>query len=111
MANIADGTELRAILFDLTGENTSGSEIQDILQTYPKAVAEWLFEGGGSGDGKFHGQAKDHLIYDLELEPESKGSGVAEGTIEPEHYRLNIKASEGFLRVLSEKFGKEVKNG
>ena len=111
MANIADGTELRAILFDLTGENTSGSEIQDILHTYPKAIAEWLFEGGESGEGKFHGQAKDHLIYDLELEPESTGHGVAEGTIEPEHYRLNIKASEGFLRVLSEKFGKEVKNG
>lgn len=107
MANIADGTELRAIL----AKKLNSELVETFMEIYPEAIAEWLFEGGLNSDEKYHGQAKDHLIYDLELEPESTGHGVAEGIVEPAHYRLNIKASAGFLRALSEKFGKEVKNG
>lgn len=107
MSNIADGTELKAIL----AKNLNSDLVETFMEIYPEAVAEWIHEAGLNFLDEYHGQAKDHLIYSIKLEPESTGAGIAEGIIEPAHYRLNIKASSGFLKTLEATFGLEVKNG
>lgn len=109
--NIADGTEFRAILTDITPDNVSDQQIESVLDAIPNAIAEWLHESEPKEPGKYFGQIKDLFVFRLNHVPESQGAGDAEGTTEAEHYVLHVKASEGMLRAIGAKFGLEVKNG
>lgn len=111
MSNIADGTEFRAILTDITPEDISDKQIESVLDAIPEAIAEWLHQSEPVSEGRYHGQIKDLFVFKLNKVEESEGSGFAEGTNEPEHFELHVKASEGMLRAIGAKFGLEVKNG
>ena len=109
--NIADGTEFRAILTDITPDNVSDQQIESVLDAIPNAIAEWLHESEPKEPGKYFGQIKDLFVFRLNHVPESKGMGDAEGTTEAEHLAVYVKCSEGMLRAFKAKFGLEVKNG
>ena len=111
MSNIADGTEFRAILTDITPDNASDQQIESVLDAIPNAIAEWLHESEPTSEGRYHGQIKDLFVFELVKVAESEGHGVAEGTTEAEHLAVYIKCSEGMLRAIGAKFGLEVKNG
>lgn len=110
MAQIADNKEFRSTLYDLVRDNYGREAVEFVTEAYPEAVAIWLKHGGDSdGNGNHYGR-NEEFVFRLNKVPAQPGHGIAEGTTEPEHYALHIKASSKMLAALSEKFGIEVKN-
>ena len=106
----ADNKEFRAVLYDQINGKIDLEDINLILDKYADAISVWLKYSEQLTDGYLFGR-NDEFTFRIRNEPETIGHGVAEGHIEPSHYSLYIKASTKTLKVLSDKLGKEVKNG
>lgn len=109
--DIADGSELLEILFNLTPDSVSNKNVLEVMKALPGAIAQWLKTSEPVTEGEYFGQFKTGFVFRLNYVPQSEGKGDAEGTIEKEHYRLHVKAGKVLLRELEGAFGLEVKNG
>jgi len=103
MTNEQDLKELKAIVLANTAGSVTAADIDRVFDALPKAYAEWLL--GGVREGGFRAEAHDHLIIRArKKQPNPTGTNV-------EHYKVRIKAHQGFLDVLSDKLGLPCVNG
>jgi hypothetical protein len=101
----ADRKEFMAILAEITGLELK--VIQQIEINRAKAYARLL---AGASDHRI--ELWGGIIATARFEREQKGIGPGgKEFVEPEHYRINMKAHYGLLTAFEKELGKECKNG
>jgi hypothetical protein len=110
MQEFADNKEFRAALYDIVRKTVSPGQVDAVLDNYAEALAIWLKFSPQPNGGYLYGR-NNEFVFRVHEVGEHPGHGGAEGTIEPAHFALYVKASAPTLRALTEKLGKEVKNG
>ena len=103
--------ELKAKIVELS--SMDASEAGACLNTIFPATAHLLKEAEPEEDGAKRVEVFGGFIATLHKVEERThhGPGAIEGTVEPAHYRLDLKLHKGALDRMTEILGIEVKNG
>lgn len=120
MEPFADNKEFRSVLYDKVRETITPeqvdlvfdnyAQVDLVLDNYAEALAIWIKFAPQQQGGYLFGRNNEFTfrVHDV---AEHEGHGIAEGLTDPAHFALYVKASAKTLRAISEKLGKEVKNG
>jgi len=110
MEPFADNKEFRSVLYDKVRETITPEQVDLVLDNYAEALAIWIKFAPQPQGGYLFGR-NNEFTFRVHYVAEHEGHGIAEGRTDPAHFALYVKASAKTLRALSEKLGKEVKNG
>lgn len=104
-------SELIARIVDTTG--MEASEVGTCLNALFPALADLLKRAEPGKSGKRRAEIHGGVIATLKKVAEKTHHGLeaAEGVVEPEHYRVDLKLHKGALDRMSAIWGMEVKNG
>jgi len=92
------------------GSGLHKKQVEEVLDLEWLTIARLLKEAEAEADGSKRVEVWGGVIVDLHMEEESAGHGVAEGTIEPQHFRFNIKLHKAARDVMAQVLGFPVKN-